>query len=111
MDELQPRDPLRRVNDNQRELFRRLSQACEGFSLAEVDGAAANLIVNAIRQLHPTRDGAEKAFNELFGKTKQMLMDHYDITGRKKGVFPFDQVVSVPHFDFRDKAKFNGGGK
>ena len=108
MTELQPKDPLRGVPDNQRELFTRLSQACEGFNMLEVRGAASNLIVNAIRQLHPTRDKAEAAFDEMFGKAKQMLMEHYDSTGRKKGIFPFDQVLHASHVDFTDKAKFNG---
>ena len=108
MADLNPRDPLRSVPDAQRELFSRLSKACEGFSAQDVAGAAVNLLINALRQQFSTRDKAEIVFNEMFGKSKQMLLDHYDITGRKRGIFPYDQVIDLPHFDFKDKARFNG---
>jgi hypothetical protein len=108
MEDLQPKDPLRNVPDAQRELFTRLSNACEGFTAQDVVGAAGNLILNAMRQQFSTRDKAEISFNEIFGKVKQLLMNHYDVTGRKRGIFPYDQVIDVPHFNFKDKAKFNG---
>ncbi len=66
-------------------------------------GATVNILVNAIRQSQPTRGQAEARFDELFGRTKQVLLDHYDALGRKRGIFPYDQVVEMPHVDFRKR--------
>lgn len=72
-------------------------------------GAAANLLVNAIRQAYPTREKAAAAYDELVSKVKGQLIDqHYDATGRKKGLFPYNQVIEVPHFDFRGMNGFHG---
>lgn len=98
------KDPLVLATPNrQRELFDRFSRDADGYSAEDVLGAAANLLVNAVRQTQPTRGQAEARFDELFGRTKQVLMDHYDMLGRKRGVFPYDQVVEVPKFDFSKK--------
>jgi predicted outer membrane lipoprotein len=72
-----------------------------------VNGAAANIIINAMRQEHPTRAAAERAFDDLFGRMKALLLDHYDASGRKKGVFPYTQVVQP--LLLLDKDKMNGG--
>lgn len=98
------KDPmLLATPDNGRELFKRLAQVCNGFSQDDVVTAAANLLINAIRQQHPTRGKAEAAFNELFGRSKQVLVDHYDMGGRKKGIFPYDQVITPAFFNARKK--------
>lgn len=76
-----------------RELFQRLAKECGGVPADIVITAAANIFVNAIRQAYPSREAAEKAFDELLGKTKGILMSHYDSFGRVKGVFPYDQVI------------------
>jgi hypothetical protein len=94
-------DPLLKLPE--RELFEALSRLCAGRSAAEVANAAANLIVNCIRQTQPTRGHAEMAFDSVFGRTKAVLMEHYDSRGRKKGIFPFDQVVVMPRFEGDDR--------
>lgn len=96
------KDPLTLATpDRQRELFTRMSAVADGFGADDVVGAAVNLLVNAIRQSQPTRRQAEVRFDELFGRTKQILVDHYDALGRKRGVFPYDQVVEMPLVNLR----------
>lgn len=93
------KDPmLLATPDNQRELFRRMSRAADGFSTEDVIGAAVNVLLNAIRQSQPTRTKAERRFDELFGRSKAVLLDHYDTLGRKRGIFPYDQVIEAQHF-------------
>jgi hypothetical protein len=97
-------DPLldrRLVGDRERVLFDALSRAATGFGRAHVVGAAANLIINALREEHERREAAGKAFDELFGRVKELLMEHYDSRGRRRGVFAYDQTVTVEHFDAR----------
>ena len=99
-----PKDPIHKSGPNAGlELFRRMSKAATDFPHDAVIDAACNLLINAIRQGNPDWRRAEAAFNEMFGRSKQLLKDHYDAAGRKKGVFPFDQVIMPSlHID-RDK--------
>jgi hypothetical protein len=46
-------------------------------------------------------EDAEARFDEISGRTKQLLLDHYDGAGNRRSVFPFHQVIEVPHFDGR----------
>lgn len=101
------KDPMQLVTPpNGRELFERYSKVSNGFPINLIITAAVNLLLNAIRQSHPTREGAEQAFDELFGKSKATLMNHYDSFGRKKGIFPYNQVIR-PDF-FSERNKFGG---
>lgn len=98
------KDPLTLATpNNQRELFQRLSKAADGFSAEDVIGAAANMLINAIRQSQPSRAQAEARFDELFGRSKAVLVDHYDTLGRKRGIFPYDQVIAAAKIDFRTR--------
>lgn len=96
-----PRDPLHKsASLVGLDLFREMGRIASGKPADEVISAACNLLINALRQAHPDWMRAEKSFDEAFGRTKQLLKDHYDNNGRKKGIFPFDQVVSAPlHVD------------
>lgn len=104
---INPKDPLRKQEvgpNSARELFSVFSQVANGFSREDVVNAAANLLVNSLRQDHATRAKAEAAFDELFGRTKSMLLElHYGPDGRRRSVFPFNQVLEVPHFNSRNK--------
>lgn len=101
------KDPmLLATPDHAQELFKRFGQVANGFQRDDVVNAAVNILVNAIRQHCRTRQQAEQAFDELFGRTKQVLVDHYDQLGRKRGIFPFDQVIEMPPNDFRKGNKF-----
>jgi hypothetical protein len=41
---------------------------------------------------------AEMTFDEVYGRSKQLLKNHYDAEGRKKGIFPYDQVIRPDRF-------------
>lgn len=98
------KDPLLKASaDNTRELFTRFAQQSHGFATEDVIGAAINLLVNSIRQTYSTREKAEKHYDELMGRTKSILLDHYDHVGRKNGVFPFTQTINATMVDMRPK--------
>jgi hypothetical protein len=104
---LNPKDPLlTTVPDPSLTLFKLMGKIAGGtgtvvdgraapFPIDAVVGAAANIIVNALRQVNPTKEKAETAIDELFGRTKQILMNHYDQLGRLRGIFPYDQHIHV----------------
>jgi hypothetical protein len=89
------------VGDAERVLFEALAREASGFQRAQVIGAAGNLIINALRQEYDGREAAGRAFDEFFGRIKDLLMQHYDAGGRRRGVFAYDQVLTVEHFDGR----------
>ncbi len=96
------KDPIQSSGpSSQLELFNRYSHMANGFPANDVINASMNIIINALRQSCTTKGRAEVAFDELFGQAKQLLMNHYDSLGRKKGIFPYDQSITVPHFDAR----------
>ena len=98
------KDPmLAATPDASRVLFDTFSQNASGFLREDVLAAAVNLLINAIRQTAKTRPEAERIFDEMFGTTKQMLVNHYDTLGRKRGVFPYDQTITVPFLEFQNK--------
>lgn len=94
-----PRDPLHASGpDAEKELFRALGKDCHGYPPEIVLGAAVNLVINALRQQHATKAGAERAFDEIAARSKRLLLDeHYDNLGhRRQGTFPFDVRVVMP---------------
>jgi hypothetical protein len=105
-------DPLRNLKDplhntapeSSRDVFRRVSKELVGCPYEQVLDVAMNLIINSLRQKHSTRNMASVEFDELFGRTKGILMDQYDSFGRKKGIFPYDQHIMMDLF--RDSDKF-----
>ena len=70
---------------------------------------AINLLVNSIRQCTARRKDAEAILDELHGRTKSTLLDmHYDpVTGLRRSVFPFTQVVQMP-FHQESSVSFHG---
>lgn len=73
--------------------------ASTGKNADAVMGAAINVIMNAIRQNYPTREGAEQKIDELFGRGKTLLLaNHYDsVTGRRRSVIPHTQIVRMAY--------------
>jgi len=101
------KDPLMKASEKaQIELFQQFCHVANGFSTEAVVGAAINVLVNSIRQTYPSKRQAEMRFDELFGQTKQVLLDHYDSMGRKKGIFPYTQTIHGSLFV--DKDEFGG---
>jgi len=97
-------DPLKQGPRSEQELFKRFSEQANGFPLDATIGAAANILINGLRQNNPTRAKAEAAFDELFGKLKAITVAHYDGAGNRRSVFPFNQTINVPRLDFRRKS-------
>jgi hypothetical protein len=96
-------DPLKDAPDVAVALFEKLGQLAHGFGFEAVVNAGFNLNVNAFRQFYPTRAQAERAWDEVVAKAKGNLMDCYDSTGRKKGIYPYHQIIRVPLIDLREK--------
>lgn len=94
-----PKDPLLRTGpERQVELLRTFGRAAHGHSAEDVAAAAISLVINVVRQKHPTRPAAEQFFDALVARSKGLLVDHYDALGRKRGVFPYDQVIMPRRF-------------
>lgn len=89
--------------DAERRIFEAFSQISSGCSHENVIGASMNLLVNALRQNCATRQQAERAFDELVGRAKNLLLEkHYDpVSNKRRNVFPFTQHVhaELVHFD------------
>ena len=100
-----PKDPFHKSGpEAERELFVALSKASAGYPMELVIGATMNMLVNAIRQSQPTRQGAADSLDKVMARVKMLLLDqHYDATGKRRNVFPFHQMIEVPHFDLRNK--------
>jgi hypothetical protein len=91
-------DPLKSTDSREHQLFEQVTALLNGLPSEMVRVIAINVLVNAIRQSVPYRNDAEELFNELTGRAKALLLDkHYDlVTGRRRSVFPFTQVIEAP---------------
>jgi len=100
-------DPLKGPPDQEHALFEQFKQASAGKNVDAVFGAAINILVNAIRQMEPSRKEAEARWDMLFGLGKTLLLDkHYDsVTGKRKTIFPFTQVIRMPMHDADDEVR------
>lgn len=99
-----PKDPLGQRPPAAKELFQRFSREANGFPVDAALEAAMNVLLNAIRQQHPTRKGAEAAFDEMTAKFKSLLLDqHYDLMGKRRNIFPFPQVIEMPHMKLKKR--------
>jgi hypothetical protein len=101
---MNPNDPLLKSGpERQRALFDAFKTTADKCSVEDVAGAAVNLIINAVRQAHSNRTQAEAHFNELFGRAKSLLLEHYDANGKRRNVFPFTQVIELDRLIDRDQ--------
>ena len=100
-----PNDPLRNPKDPllaagsqaEHELFRAICRLCAGFPQDVVRNVAGNLLINSIRQDKAQWPQAEAEMSEQLNRLMGLLKSHYDtVSGRKKGVFPYDQTINVP---------------
>ena len=104
MQQHNPKDPMLKSGpDAERLLFEAFGRVSSGHDMSVVAGAGVNLLVNALRQTYASRGQAERAFNELFGRAKNLLLEqHYDpVTEKRRSVFPFTQHVhaELVHWD------------
>jgi hypothetical protein len=100
-----PKDPLPKSGPtNQHELFKAFTAVAHHCPADLVLGAAANLLINAIRQSHPSRASADARISEINARMRGLLLDHYDpVTGKRRSIFPFHQILEVPHFADKDR--------
>lgn len=98
------KDPMLKVSTpNVRQLFDKIGPQLTGVPADIVADIGCNLLINALRQTKKTRAEAERAYDEVVARAKGVLMNHYDGFGRKKGIFPYDQVIEVPLINLRGK--------
>jgi chemotaxis regulatin CheY-phosphate phosphatase CheZ len=68
-----------------RQLLDKFSGAADGYQRDEVINAAANVMLNAIRQSHPRIGEAAEELQALAVRMQKMLADrHYDEQGQRK---------------------------
>lgn len=98
-------DPLHSKGPDQ-QLFEAVTRQCEGMPIDVVWNLAINLIANSIRQTTAHRREAEARIDQLFAHAKTMLLDvHYDsVTGLRRGVIPYTQVLEAPFLGNGNKA-------
>jgi hypothetical protein len=97
-------DPLKgKAAPRAEELFAAFSRVAHGAPNDIILQAAFNLIINAIRQKNPRRQGALNEFGNITAKIKDVIANHYSVSGRRLNVFPHHQTIEVPHFDARVK--------
>lgn len=102
-------DPLDNADEATRALFAEISKLLVNRPQQAVWGAGLNLLVNSIRQCTAQRKDAEALFDQLMGSAKTVLLDvHYDsVTGLRRSVFPFTQVIQPP-FHQNESVIFHG---
>ena len=88
-------DPLNSAPAGARELFGNLSKVCHGFNNDDIIIAALNLVINAVRQNRARRDDAAELYDGAVTRGRHILLEeHYDAAGRRRGVYPFHQVIT-----------------
>jgi len=89
------KDPIKNAGPEAgRVLLERFGAVANEFPLPVVIDAAANVLINAIRQSIPKRVKALAYFDELFGRSKTVLDKHYDaVTGDRRNIFAHTQHV------------------
>jgi hypothetical protein len=99
-------DPLAAVQtEGARVLFGAFVQASGGHTTEQVVTAASNLLINALRQQCATNVRACSAWDDLSGKIKALLMNHYEASGRRRNVFPHTQTITPETLVHRPKFK------
>lgn len=94
IDGTNPKDPFNNMVSEGVLLMKQLAVVINGRSTEAAVGATMNLLINIVRQSCKDKNVAEKVFDELMGKYKQFLLDHYDsVTGNRRNIFPFNQVI------------------
>jgi hypothetical protein len=100
-------DPLLGLPEQERLLFKAFKQASAGKNVDAVLGAALNIVINTIRQMEPTRAEAEARYDALFGRAKTLLLErNYDsVTGKRRTIFPFTQVIKAAYHHEDDEVR------
>ena len=87
-------DNLKEGSDSAKALFNAFGGFATGHSPDDVISAALNLVLNAIRQGTPQRSAAIAKFGDLYGRSMEALMEHYDpVTNRPPVHVPLGHQV------------------
>jgi len=82
-----------RAMSEQEEVFRAFTARADGHSRDAVVGAAANTMVNTLRQNHKTLGGALDELDDLVGRMKKILAErHYSEDGTR----PVHNIIVPP---------------
>jgi len=107
-----PLDPLNSVSEQERKLFIAMDAQAKDVPLNIVIGAALNIIVNAVRISQQNRANAESLWDNSCGVGKELLLKNYDsVTGQRRNVFAFTQIVEMPLHIEPDNFYGIGGNK
>jgi hypothetical protein len=90
------KDPLQQIDGQA--LFAEIGKLISGAPLNVTRDIAVSILINSIRQGVALRKDAEACFDEIMRRAKGILLDgHYDsVTGKRRGVFPYTQVIAPP---------------
>ncbi len=88
-------DPLKMGPEAGLEVYKRYQRASIGFPYDLVTNAAANIILNVLRQSHKKKSKADDALRQLLERMRGVLDDHYDHAGNRRSIFPFNQNIDV----------------
>lgn len=101
-------DPLHKTNSElEKEIFMKFGELANGFPTQSIVNAAMNIVITAIRQSESGRRRAEKCYDEISGRFKNILLEkHYDELGNRRNVYPYDQVLKAEELLFRNKQKW-----
>lgn len=79
------------IND-ELDLIAKIGQLANGFQRETVVSASANIILNALRQEHPTLVAAQNQFEAMVVEMRAALADkHYDAAGNRQ-----DRKIVLP---------------
>jgi len=98
---------------NIQEVWNTLIRRLENMPMDHVYLLAVNLIVHGIRMAVPYRASAEMIVDNLFARTKDATLMHYDpVTGVKRAVdFPYTQMLQPSFFKNESQIFPPGGSK
>lgn len=100
-------DPLNDTETRARDMMRAFGKIANQAPVDVVVAASINLLINAIRGAHGSRDAALRRYDQLTSEMRGVLASHYDGVGRRRNVFPFDQHIQVPLIGDVDKVRGN----
>jgi hypothetical protein len=104
--QINPQDPLLDAPKTERDLWMEVGKVTSGYPAEIVMSIGINIVIDTIRQLRPTQKTALDAFDEVMGRVRSRLAEHYGNNGVRKNIFPFDQIIKGEFVDFSKDRKW-----
>jgi hypothetical protein len=93
------------------EVWDALTKRIEGMPIENVYTIGVNLIIYGIRMSTQTRAAAEFVVDDLFRRTKDVTLAHYDsVTGKPRALWAYTQMIQPP-FHVNESKIFPPGTK